>query len=380
MKKKLLILADYFFPGYKAGGPIQSLQNFCYLLKEEYSISVITRDTDLGEEQPFQGIESNTWASNAQLGCRVYYCSKEELSAKTITSLIENEDFDFLYLNSLFSQSFTFPALKMIFRGAIKQPIVLAPRGELNTGALAIKRLKKKIFLKLMEACRVPNKIIWQGSNEEEAKRIREVFGSNLDVRVATNVPSQLQNPWESLAKKTKEVRILAISRMAEIKNIDFFLRLLQKTTAQAVFDIYGPIEDQEYWQKCKQLMEGLPKNVKARYCGELNHHEIIGKLTGYHFFVSPSKGENFGHSIFEAMLAGKPVLISDCTPWRNLEEQKVGWDISLHQEEQWLNTIQQLIEMQDDEYALWSKSVWNFAKKYSNAPKFITSFEKLFS
>ncbi|MNY40193.1 hypothetical protein D3C86_1749200 [compost metagenome] len=43
-----------------------------------------------------------------------------------------------------------------------------------------------------------------------------------------------------------------------------------------------------------------------------------------------PTHGENYGHAIAEALSAGTPVLISDATPWRGLQQEGVGWDIPL--------------------------------------------------
>ena len=52
--------------------------------------------------------------------------------------------------------------------------------------------------------------------------------------------------------------------------------------------------------------------------------------MKNYHCLFLPSTGENYGHAIVEAFSAGLPVIISTLTPWKNLESQKVGWDIPL--------------------------------------------------
>ena len=36
-----------------------------------------------------------------------------------------------------------------------------------------------------------------------------------------------------------------------------------------------------------------------------------------------PSKGENFGHIIMESLAASTPVIISDLTPWKDLENAR---------------------------------------------------------
>src|SRR4051794_35908932 len=71
--KKLLILTEWFAPGYKAGGPIQSCVNMCLALKNKYEIYVFTTDTDHGEANPYHGITTDTWVKHANTGVQVYY-------------------------------------------------------------------------------------------------------------------------------------------------------------------------------------------------------------------------------------------------------------------------------------------------------------------
>ena len=68
-----------------------------------------------------------------------------------------------------------------------------------------------------------------------------------------------------------------------------------------------------------------------------------------------PTLGENYGHAIFEAMTTGVPVMISDQTPWRNLEQMKVGWDIPLQMKDKFREAITQAAGWNQEEYDEWS-------------------------
>ena len=46
MKPKVLIFIDWYKPGFKAGGPIQSVSNIVSQLGKDYEFYIITRDTD----------------------------------------------------------------------------------------------------------------------------------------------------------------------------------------------------------------------------------------------------------------------------------------------------------------------------------------------
>ena len=95
-------------------------------------------------------------------------------------------------------------------------------------------------------------------------------------------------------------------------------------------FNIFGPLEDMAYWEKCRRIIEKLPANIQGHYQGILDHDEVIRVMAMHDLFFLPTHGENFGHVIVEALAAGCPILISDQTPWRDLEKEGVGWDLPL--------------------------------------------------
>ena len=100
-KKKILVFIDWYLPGYKAGGPIQSCSNLIAHLGKEYDFSVVTRDTDYCETIPYANIKSNEW--NIVDGTRVYYFSSDTLNKKNIQHLLNTENYDTVYLNGIFS-------------------------------------------------------------------------------------------------------------------------------------------------------------------------------------------------------------------------------------------------------------------------------------
>ena len=59
--------------------------------------------------------------------------------------------------------------------------------------------------------------------------------------------------------------------------------------------------------------------------------------------FFFPTRGENFGHVIFEALKAGLPVITSDHTPWNFLDKQPFFWAINVEDKNGYLSAINEL-------------------------------------
>ena len=55
---------------------------------------------------------------------------------------------------------------------------------------------------------------------------------------------------------------------------------------------------------------------------------------------ILPTFNENYGHVILESLTAGCPVIISDQTHWLTLSEKKAGWDLSLSDQQQFVDVI----------------------------------------
>ena len=135
------------------------------------------------------------------------------------------------------------------------------------------------------------------------------------------------------------------------MKNLDYALRVLAQVRTQVRFSIYGPIEVVTYWEECQKLMAELPANVEVNYCGSIEHDNVVATISELDLFFLPSRGENFGHVIHEALRAGLPLLISDRTPWKDLAELGVGWDLALGDMSAFVRRIEEVADWSDTEH-----------------------------
>ena len=369
MKKKVLILAGYYEPSVKGGGPIQSLKNLVDNLSNKLDFYIVAMDRDLGDDKPFPNVETNKWISGGK--AKIFYIDPVKLTWKKISDIINSVDYDVMYLNSFFSYKFSIvPLLLKKIKKIPQKPVILAPRGQFSPGALGLKSWKKKLYIKITKALGLYKNIIWHATAENEREDIEAVFGKDANIRIASNLTANYMTlRYEKNIKKEKgELKIVFISRIHPNKNLKKALELLKCIDGKIDFNIYGPIEDKTYWEDCKKMIEDLPQNIKVSYKGIVAHDKVIDIFKQHHIFLFPTLGENFGHVISEALIGGCPVIISNQTPWKNLEQKQVGWDISLCDENRFINAIQYCVNLSNEQYNILSKNAFEYGKKLSNS------------
>lgn len=378
--KRVLILTNYFKPAVKGGGPIQSISNLIDNLSHEIKFSVITGDRDLGDNEQFKNIKTNTWKRVGKT--EIFYTNIRELNFIKLAKLLNDTSYDSLYLNSFFSYKTSILPILMCKIGVIKKrPIILAPRGEFSPGALFFKNSKKKIFIKLSRMIGMYDEITWHATAETEKNDITKIFGNTSKIAIANNLTENYSMRLydKDITKKKGELSIVFISRIHPKKNLKMAIDLLKSIRGEVEFNIYGPLEDDSYWNECKGAIAKLPPNIQISYHGVVDHSDIIKVFKNNHVFLFPTLGENFGHVISEALIGGCPVIISDQTPWRGLEEQNVGWDIPLSNDKKYVQVLQKLVNMTGDEYKNLSIRAFEYGKLKSTNLESIESYINLF-
>lgn len=348
-KKTILILCDWFLPGYLAGGPIQSIATLTRQLGNDIDFKIITSDRDFKSNKAYEHVKINEWTSFE--GRTVFYVSPENMNAEFILNLIQNTSHDTIYLNSLFSKHFAVNPLRWKQRGKLKSQIVLAPRGMLRDGALAVKPIKKQLFLVYAKLSGMFNDIHWQSTSSEETKEIKKRIGTNVAITEVSNFPS-VADKTSILQKEQGKLRLCFIARILDIKNLNFAIDVLKEIkSTHIIFDVYGPKEDLDYWNLCEQNAKLLPNNIEFKYYGILTPSQIGETISKYHALFLPTRTENFGHIIVETLQNARPVVISDQTPWRNLEKENVGFDTALNDKLKFVEAIHKLSSMDQSEF-----------------------------
>lgn len=380
MKTKVLILLAYYLPGRKSGGPIRSISNLVDALGDEFQFRIVTSDRDKDDCSGYPGITPDTWIPLGR--AEVMYVSPARLRPSSLLRFLASEPADILYINSFFAARFSI--LPMLGRAAgfsAQRRVILAPRGEFSRGALHLKPWRKRFYTAFARCLPVYRHVRWHASSEFEKQDILRTFGRRADVRIALPLSAAPPQALHGLSafKSPGELRVVFLSRIVPKKNLLAAVLMLNAISGNIDFHIYGPAEDPAYWGLCVRQIKSLPENVRVEFRSMVDHEEVAAVFSQYHLFLFPTLGENYGHVIFEALISGCPVLISDQTPWRGLEASGAGWDLPLERPDLFRQALDRCVAMTDEEFRAASLNARSFARAFTGRSSLLLANRNVF-
>lgn len=376
MKTKIFIFSNFYKPGFLAGGPIQSVHNLSNLMANDLNIYIYTQNFDFNQKQYPYKITKDQWIKQDNFS-NVCYQNQFKYHFASWIQLFKVKP-DVIYLNSLFSiATHTNLIQAIIYALFYRCKIIIAPRGELEQGALSIKPLKKKLFIAIFRTLN-QFKLYFHATTPQEAEDIKQKLVTTK-VILAHNVPQKMIENHQK-AKEEMNSNFVFVSRISPKKNLLFALQCFHKLQiiGEIQFSIIGPFEDGIYWKQCETLISKLPKNISCKILGPLQHNAIIEALKNNHFMFFPTLGENYGHVIYEALSNGLPVLISNQTPWENNQKNAI-FAHSLTDEIKFIETLTKLHALNKNDFSILSQNAFTFAQKHVDFDKLKTQYKQLF-
>lgn len=379
-KPRLLVLTQWFVPGYRAGGPIRSTANLVSALERHFDISVVTSDRDLGMDSPYESLARDTWIPHGQ-EARVMYVSPQHQCVDGIERIVRDVRPETVYVNSLFSPRFSIPVLVLRWRGRLGARVVVSPRGELLPGALRRKRMKKWFFITLLRCSGVIPTLHFHATDGHERDEIVSRLSVMPDcITTLPNFPVPPVAHVRPIAKSVNEIRLLFLSRITAHKNPLLVLECLRAVppSMAVTLTIAGPQEDPAYWDRCRRVIGGLPGHVRVEIMGPVSHERVRELMEAHHAFVLPTRSENYGHSIVEALGSGRPVIISDRTPWRDLAAQEAGWDLPLDDPQAFLAAIIAISRLDQAGYDRMCQAALTYGRQLASTDELTSRYVEL--
>ena len=110
-------------------------------------------------------------------------------------------------------------------------------------------------------------------------------------------------------------MNLVAAGALKELKNFEYLLQVFENLTNEEIYlDIYGEGNKDPYEAIIKN------KNLKVRMMSRADDMATV--IQNYDLFIMPSKFEGFPLSVFEAMAAGVPLMLSDIAPLKSIVKE----------------------------------------------------------
>jgi glycosyltransferase involved in cell wall biosynthesis len=309
------VLAPYFPPAVNGGGPIRTLDALVRTAPDRMRVEVVTRDRDLCEDVRLDVPRTVTLPG----GRRVHFVDTRGVdgTVRLAAAMVARPHADLTYVNSVFDPRFgVLPLLLRRCRLPLRGRFLVAPRGEFDPGALALKRAKKQRYLDVARASRVFHGVTWHASTELEAAHIRAAVGPDAEVVVRENETTLPAVSTRVQVRPSDRFEVVMAGRISPKKRTHLVIEALAQVSHPVRLVVVGPVDDVAYGRRCAAAAAALPEHVSVEFRGAQSHRAVLDTIGAAHAMVTATAGENFGHTIAEALSVGRPVLLPDTTPW----------------------------------------------------------------
>ena len=111
---------------------------------------------------------------------------------------------------------------------------------------------------------------------------------------------------------------------------------------------------------------------------GDVLPQQVQKIFEQYDASVLLTKGENFGHALYESMSAGRPVITSYFTPWNKLETKKAGWNLDIADQQICIKKLEAICAMDAELFNSFCGGAYKLATNYYESINAIEKYTKL--
>lgn len=319
---KILIISAEFPPFFVGGISIHTFETCKYLIRENNDVHVVSfKQTSNGDEFEKECLEGiNIYRVKIPTGENNYQTNYELQNIKIKMGILKlkklENDFDLIVVHGYFLGE-----AAIFAKDLFETPLIYHAHTDYDLNVSLIERASKsnsKSYLNerllvnesqhiIAVTHYLKNLLINNFGNEEKISIISK--GLHLDL-----FEKALQN------KKTAENKfytILYVGRISEDKGIEVALDAiynLKKSQNNIRLNIIGTSISEQYLLSIKNKIKELNILENVAFLGYKNTTEIIDYYINSYIVIVPSYSETFGKVIIEAMAAGVPTAVSDCS------------------------------------------------------------------
>ena len=315
------MVSPSYKPAYVYGGPTRAVADLCEnLVKAGHGVSVYTTDAN--------GLTNLPVLTNKEYvidGVHVRYHHRwtkdhSNFSPSLLWRVLRDiQKYDVVHLISWWNLV-TVPALLICILRRVRP--VLSVHGTLSAYSFQHRKaLVKKTFQNVIGKRLLSHAVLHVTTNKEK----NEVSVAVPHSRIAL-IPNFIFLPTSGItfSKDKSCFHLLFVGRLDPVKNVEFLIDLLNEDWN---FPIQLTIMGEGPDSYTADLQQRVKHNDKIVWLGNLDGDEKWRTMAHADLLVLPSRTENFGNVVIEALSQGTPVLISDQVGLNDyVLENKLGW------------------------------------------------------
>jgi glycosyltransferase involved in cell wall biosynthesis len=218
--------------------------------------------------------------------------------------------FDVLHVHAAFSYS-TMAGCRAAWHAGV--PYVLRPLGTLDPWSLGHRSWKKRPYYGLIERAHLERASAIHVTSESEAAAITRLGFGRLThvIPLGVDIPAGVGAPR---ATHDGPVRLLFLSRLHPKKELPVIFRAVRRLVddGAAVRLTVAGTGDAPYEAELRAQVASLGLGAHVDFVGHIEGEAKWAAFADADIYLLPSRQENFGIAVAEAMAAGLPVIVSD--------------------------------------------------------------------
>jgi glycosyltransferase involved in cell wall biosynthesis len=298
--------------------------------------------------------------------------NSDGISKKKLDTIFLIKNFDIIH----FFGAWTLFHIKIILLALLfKKKIIITPMGCFDEWSLSQKKIKKKIALYTYQTFLLNRVNVIHSTSDQETENLQKICNNKNIIMIPHGTDSVDIKP-KKFFEGTKKKAIF-FSRLHKKKGIEELVESwLNIKNNDWELHIYGF----DYDGYNKSLKEKIKNNKSISIFGPiLSKNHIL--FERYDFMILPSRSENFGFVVLEAMQCGLPVLTTNGTPWHMIEKNNAGWIIDKNLTEL-ESKINEIFSLPKEEFEKKSAAAINFSKFFywnNLKEKYFKMYDNLF-
>jgi glycosyltransferase involved in cell wall biosynthesis len=202
--------------------------------------------------------------------------------------------------------------------------------------------------------------------------KLHDITNCSVKINVIRTV---INDDWAQIIREPKPGNILTVGRLTWAKGYSDLL-LAMNVLQQRDIDFHLTIIGEgERRQELEYMIRNLKLGNKVRLVGKKNQDEIKKFLANTHLFVLSSLYEGFPNVLGEAMMAGVPVVSTDCNGVTEILSSDRGDICQVGNPDSLASSIQQALSAK---MVVKDTALQNLARASFNQKKHASVFEKL--